>query len=100
MDTTIQVSKELVNNLNKRKLNPRESYEDVIWDLLEDTMELSEETKRDIEIAREEYKRGEVVSFEEVKRKMRSKRKEDEIKKKCMTFNSQKARKDNSTICL
>jgi len=74
MDTTIQVSKELVNNLNKRKLNPRESYEDVIWDLLEDTMELSEETKRDIEIAREEYKRGEVVSFEEVKRKMRSKR--------------------------
>ena len=74
MDTTIQVSKELVNNLNKRKLSQRESYEDVIWDLLEDTMELSEETKRDIEIAREEYKRGEVVSFEEVKRKMRSKR--------------------------
>ena len=74
MDTTIQVSKKLVENLNKRKLNPRESYEDIIWDLLEDTMELSEETKRDIEIAREEYKRGEVVSFEEVKKKMRSKR--------------------------
>ncbi|MBS3086330.1 hypothetical protein J4422_01370 [Candidatus Pacearchaeota archaeon] len=74
MDTTIQVSKELVNNLNKRKLNSRESYENVIWDLLEDTMELSEETKRDIEKAREEYKKGEVVSFEEVKRKMISKR--------------------------
>ena len=74
MDTTIQVSKELVNNLNKRKLNSRESYENVIWDLLEDTMELSEETKRDIEKAREEYKKGEVVSFEEVKRKMKSKR--------------------------
>ena len=74
MDTTIQVSKELVNNLNKRKLNSRESYENVIWDLLEDTMELSEETKRDIEKAREEYKKGEVVSFEEVKRKITSKR--------------------------
>ena len=74
MDTTIQISKDLVSTLNKRKLNPRESYENVIWDLLEDTMELSEETKRDIERSREEYKRGEVVSFEDVKRKMRLKR--------------------------
>ena len=71
MDTTIQVSKDLVNTLNKRKFNPRESYEDVIWDLLEDTMELSEETKRDIAKAREEYKKGEVVSFEEIKRKLK-----------------------------
>ena len=71
MDTTIQVSKELVNTLNKRKLNSRESYENIIWDLLEDTMELSEETKRDIEKGREEYRRGEVVSFEEIKRKLK-----------------------------
>ena len=74
MDTTIQVSKELVNILNKRKLNPRESYESIIWDLLEDTMELSEETKRDIEKGREEYKRGEFVSFEEIKRRLKAKR--------------------------
>lgn len=71
MDTTIQVSKELVNTLNKRKFGSRESYEDVIWDLIEDTMELSEETKKDIEKSREEYKRGEVVSFEEIKRKLK-----------------------------
>jgi len=71
MDTTIQVSKDLVNTLNKRKLNSRESYENIIWDLLEDTMELSEETKRDIEKGREEYRRGEVVSFEEIKRKLK-----------------------------
>ena len=71
MDTTIQVSKELVNTLNKRKLNSRESYENIIWDLLEDTMELSEETRRDIEKSREEYRRGEVVSFEEIKRKLK-----------------------------
>ena len=71
MDTTIQISKELVNLLNKRKFNSRESYEDVIWDLIEDTMELSEEAKRDLKKSREEYKRGEVVSFEEIKRKMK-----------------------------
>ena len=71
MDTTIQVSKDLVNTLNKRKLNSRESYENIIWDLLEDTMELSEETRRDIEKSREEYRRGEVVSFEEIKRKLK-----------------------------
>jgi len=34
-------------------------------------MELSEETKRDIEKGREEYRRGEVVSFEEIKRKLK-----------------------------
>ena len=71
MDTTIQISRELVNLLNKRKFNSRESYEDVIWDLIEDTMELSEEAKRDLKKSREEYKRGEVVSFEEIKRKMK-----------------------------
>ncbi len=74
MDTTIQVSKDLVNTLNKRKIHSRESYEDIIWDLLEDTMELSEETKRDIEKSREEFKKGEFVSFEEIKRRLKAKR--------------------------
>ena len=74
MDTTIQVSKELAEVLNKRKLNQRESYENIIWDLLEDTMELSEETKKDIADGREQFKRGEVVSFEEIKKKIRLKR--------------------------
>ena len=69
MDTTIQVSKELVNILNKRKFNLRESYEDIIWDLLEDTMELSDETKREIEEARKEIKEGRFVSLEDIKRK-------------------------------
>ncbi|MCH7568325.1 MAG: hypothetical protein IIA87_02790 [Nanoarchaeota archaeon] len=69
MVTTIQVSKDLVNILNKRKLSDRESYENVIWDLLEDSMELSEETKRDIKEARNEIKEGKFVSLAEVKKK-------------------------------
>ena len=38
---------------------------------MEDTMELSEETKKDIEKSREEYQRGKVVSFEKIKRKLK-----------------------------
>lgn len=49
MVTSIQVSEKLKERLEKRKLVDAESYEDVIWDLLEDSMELSEETKKHIE---------------------------------------------------
>lgn len=48
MVTSIQVSEKLKERLDKMKLLAGESYEDVIWDLLEDNMELSEETKRNI----------------------------------------------------
>ncbi len=69
MATTIQVSAELKNQLEKRKMRS-ESYEDVIWDLLEDTMELSEETKRKIKIAEKQIARGEVYTLEEVKKEL------------------------------
>ena len=69
MATTIQVSAELKNNLEKRKMSS-ESYEDVIWDLLEDSMELSEETKRKIAVAEKEYKKGNYSTLEEVKKEL------------------------------
>ena len=49
MVTTIQISEKLQDQLKKRKLFEGESYEDVIWDLVEDSMELSSETKKQIE---------------------------------------------------
>ena len=52
MATTIQVSAKLQQQLNKMKMSERETYEDIIWDLLEDRMELSEQTKRNIEQSR------------------------------------------------
>ncbi len=73
MDTTIQVSKELVNSLNKRKLHHRESYEEIIWDLIEDTQELSEETKKEIEEGRKQVKEGKVISLNEIKKKYKIK---------------------------
>ncbi len=70
METTIQVSKELRSTLENRKFGPKESYEAVIWDLLEDTMELSKETKKDLAEARKEIKAGEVKRLAEVKKEL------------------------------
>ena len=68
--TTIQVSTELVEKLKDRKMYAKESYEEVIWDLLEDSMELSEETRRDIKKAEEDIKAGRTVTLSEVKKKL------------------------------
>lgn len=70
MDTTIQISKDLRKELQNRKFSSKESYEDVIWDLLEDTMELSEETKRDIAEARKEIKQGKTKTLAQVKKEL------------------------------
>jgi len=68
MATTIQISEELQSKLSKRKIFDRETYEEIIWDLLEDTMELSEETKKDIAEAREDIKKGRVYTLNQVKK--------------------------------
>ncbi len=44
----MQVSKQLLGALQVMKIHSKESYEDVIWDLIEDRMELSEETKKSL----------------------------------------------------
>ncbi|MEK6937243.1 MAG: hypothetical protein AABW58_04185 [Nanoarchaeota archaeon] len=70
MATTIQVSEDLLGTLKKKKLYDKESYEEVIWDLIEDSMELSEETKKDIEEARLEFKAGKFYTHEQIKKKL------------------------------
>ena len=70
MATTIQVSEKLQENLKKRKLYDNESYEDVIWDLLEDNMELSEETKRNILESEKQSKEGKTKSLEQIKKEL------------------------------
>jgi len=70
MVTTIQIGNELQEALAKRKLYDRESYEEVIWDLIEDDMELSEETKKDIEKSREDIKKGKVHRWDDVKKEL------------------------------
>ncbi len=70
MATTIQVSEDLVLELKKRKIYDKESYEEVIWDLLEDTMELGVQTKKEVEAAREEIKLGKFYTFDQVKKEL------------------------------
>ena len=70
MATTIQISEDLKYELQKRKLRVRETYEDVIWNLIDDTMELSEETLKDIEISLKEYKEGKFVTHEQLMKEL------------------------------
>ena len=70
MPTTIQVSEKLQKELVKRKMYDKETYEEVIWDLMEDTLELDEETKKEIAQARQEIKEGKYHTLEEVKREL------------------------------
>lgn len=68
--TTIQVSHELLETLKKRKLYDKESYEEVIWDALEDSDTLSEETKNLIAQGEADIAAGRVRSLEDVKREL------------------------------
>ncbi|MCX6773691.1 MAG: hypothetical protein NTY68_01685 [Candidatus Micrarchaeota archaeon] len=70
MATTIQVSEDLVRTLKKRKQYDKESYEEVIWNLVEDSLELNEETKKDIEQARKDIKAGKFYTHEQVKKRL------------------------------
>lgn len=68
--TTIQISNDLRDLLVKRKLYEKETFEEVIWDLVEDSMELSEQAKKDIKEAEEDIKAGRVHRWEDVKREL------------------------------
>jgi len=70
MATTIQVSGQLLETLKNSKQYDKESYEEVIWNLVEDTKELNEETKREIEQARADVKAGKFYTHEQAKKKL------------------------------
>ena len=67
--TTIQVSQDLQQELNKMKLFERETYEEVIWNVIEDTKELSNQTKKEILNARKEIASGKSVTLSRLKEK-------------------------------
>ncbi|MDP2750004.1 MAG: hypothetical protein Q8O89_04180 [Nanoarchaeota archaeon] len=70
MATTIQISNQLMDRLKTMKLSEKESYEDIIWDLVEDHMELSEETKRNIAEAQKQIAKGKFYTHEQVKKEL------------------------------
>ena len=68
--TTIQISQDLQKELNKMKLYNKETYEEVIWNIIEDTQELNEQTKKEIELARKEFKQGKFVTHVKLKQEL------------------------------
>ena len=71
MATTIQISEGLQKELSKKKLYDRETYEEILWNMIEDTTELSEETKKELAEARKEISEGRIHTFDEVKKELR-----------------------------
>ena len=65
MPTTIQISNEVKEFLDRMKIFKRETYNEVIEDMIEDNLELNEKTKKEIEEAR---KSKNWISHEEVKK--------------------------------
>ena len=68
--TTIQISDELHGELSKRKFFERETYEEVIWNMLEDTLELNEQTKKELIQARAEIDAGKSHTLADVKKEL------------------------------
>lgn len=67
MPTTIQISNNVKESLDKMKIFERETYNEVIENMIEDNLELNEKTKKELELARKSEKS---ISHEEVKKRL------------------------------
>lgn len=70
VQTSIQISGDLQQELTKRKLFDSETYEEILWDLIEDSQELSAEVKKELAEARAEIKAGRFHTHAAVKREL------------------------------
>ncbi len=68
---TIQISRELQEELIKKKIFDKETYEEVIWDLIEDSQEINEETKKEMEESRKEIAEGKFITFDELMKELK-----------------------------
>ena len=69
MPTTIQVSDDVRERLQKMKLFERESYSVIIERMMEDTLELNAQTQKEIAEARKRVQQGKFVSMKEVSKR-------------------------------
>lgn len=65
MATTIQISDNVKKSLDKIKVFQRQTYNEVIEDMIEDNLELNEKTKKEI---KERGKSDDFVSMEDVEK--------------------------------
>ena len=67
MATTIQVSDEVKAALDKMRIFDKETYNEIIGNMLEDNLELNEKTKRELG---ERRKNRKFISHEEVEKRL------------------------------
>ena len=67
--TSIRVSKRILHLLQSMKTYSKESYDEVICNLIEPHLELNEKTKRSIEESRKEIEKGNYYTLEEIEEK-------------------------------
>ena len=70
MDTTIQISSELLQRLKGMKMANTESYESIIWDMIEDRLEFSKQTNKNIAKSEKEIREGKTISLDVLKKKV------------------------------
>jgi len=68
MSTTIQISNDVKRILDRMKIFERETYNEIIENMIEDNLELNEKTKKEIKEAKKRIEKGEFVTFEEVEK--------------------------------
>ncbi|MDD5132884.1 MAG: hypothetical protein PHD81_03900 [Candidatus Nanoarchaeia archaeon] len=69
MQTTIQISTQTKQVLDRLKIFERETYNEILERMIEDDLELNEKTKQDIEEAKKQISAKKYVSHEEVKKR-------------------------------
>lgn len=70
MPTTIQISDNVKKILDNMKVFHRETYNEIIENMIEDNLELNAKTKKELEEARKRFHAGKIVSHEEVKKRL------------------------------
>lgn len=67
MNTTIKVSQDFVGALKSIKSQTNQSFEEILWDLLEPYLDFSAEAKKAIEKSKKDAKEGKTFSLAEIK---------------------------------
>ncbi len=70
MPTTIQISNEVKSSLEKMKVFERETYNEIIEEMIEDNLKLNTKTKKEIEEARKRIKSGKFVTQEQAEKEL------------------------------
>ena len=67
--TTIRITQNLHKALGSVKAQ-NESFESLLWDLIEPYLKLSDKTEKEIEESKKEYSRGEIFFLKEIKEEL------------------------------